>query len=262
MTEDDYVLLEFTLASSHPLDVYGGFVASDELLEGLAEAMNSGPFPMHFNHDLRRPIGTRNPRGWTERDEEGFLIVKGSVEILKSDADFYQDQLAQFDAPGGMSYSFTSLLGDADQDVDSPAVAYIAGDAAHFDEESILAAAAELKPLGPVQGRHLYQFDAEVLPVIILFLANGAASVSWNLVSAYFYDALKKLQLKPGTQIQIVKEVGPNGQRVSGTVETSDSEVAKAAIEKFGSLLETDAAYDWDDSEWVDTSDDQAVDTA
>jgi hypothetical protein len=262
MPEDEFVTFQFTMASSHPLDVYGGFTASDELLESLAAALNAGSLPIHFNHDLRRPLTVREQRGWTERDDEGFLLVKGEIELLKSDADFYKDQLAQFQAPGGMSYSFTTRLGDTATDAALPAVAYIAGDASHFDEESILAAAAELGPLGEVEGRHLYQFDALMLPVIVLFLFDGAVSVGWNVVSAYLYDALNKVKLKPDTRIQVVKEEGPDGVRVTGTVETSDTEVAKAAIEKFGALLDTGGAYDWDGSKWVDASADPPVESA
>jgi hypothetical protein len=78
-----------------------------------------------------------------------------------------------------MSFSFTAPV--------------IAGDASHFDDELIAAAAERLGQVGgPVSPQRLYQFSFDPLVKVVVELAEATAiGLPGNLLANYLYDSLR-----------------------------------------------------------------------
>jgi hypothetical protein len=249
----EYRKVAFVLATSKRLDAYGGIELPEDLLESLATKLNAGELPMQFNHDSRQPVRVRNPRGWTERDGEGYLVVRGEVEMAEADADAFLAQLKELDAPGGMSFTFTSLIESiASAAPESEAEFVIACDASHFSQDEVVVSGRALSGLGTVEARQLFQFSFEPVAVVTLILVNGIPAVAWNVVASYFYAALTRLRRPAGgTRFEFHIHETPDERIIAATVDTDDAEVLHHAIDALVTIATTPGTYDWgEDGGW------------
>jgi hypothetical protein len=204
------------VATSHEVEAYGGFQLPDEVLGEMAEAIRTGAMPMHFQHDISRPVVTSNVVTGTERLEDGHLAVWAEFDVAEDSWAAFEAERVAASAPGGMSFSCTGPLKGGTLARNSSAV--IAADASHFTDDEIRAAAALLRTLDPDAGaKRLYQFsyvpDVKVVLDLTVDLIN---SLGPNLAASVIYDAAKSL-LRPqrgATIFNVNFRKGRNGMHV------------------------------------------------
>lgn len=247
-----YRKVSFVLATSAPLDAYGGVQLAEEALERMADTVNAGHLPFHFNHDPRQPLDVTNVRAWTERQDDGSLVVRGEMEMRASHADWYEERCREMDAPGGMSFSATTDIRTfPSTDPKCTGSIRIAADAGHYSSDEIETSAEALSRLGNVRACSLYQFQFEPLPVVVAFFHSGVPAVAWNLVSSYLFASLTRLRrASPVSRFQFEVHETSDERHVSALVETSDPDVLEAAIDKLKSVLESPGGYHWDNGKW------------
>lgn len=191
------------VASTHPIDAYGGIQLPPEAMEQIAQRITRGELPMLFGHDLGRPARTRNASAWTEPTEDGFVRVVVEFDVDAEDWAAYEEELAEAGVQGlgGMSISFTGPLeGTSLPDADL----VLAADAHHYTDDEIAAAVVKLRLLDPgAGGERLYQLSVvPPLKVVVDLILSGTLAIGLNIVAAGIYDALRGL-IRPGQRNEI-----------------------------------------------------------
>lgn len=221
------------LATTHPVPSYGGMQFGRDTMVAIADAVRTNGVPMHLNHDYTRPVAvTVLDSGVAERDDghyEAWALLDLDDEIWAS----WQAEVAAAGAPGGMSFTITQPLDDPDEVIGG----YVAGDAAHFSDEELRAAAAALSPVEPVHARRLYQFSSvpDAIAVIALSL-QVAQQLGPSLLSSALWDGVKVLcqsKLRLGRRTRVTLETwGETGQRSARViVDPVDESSLRTAME-------------------------------
>jgi hypothetical protein len=65
------VRVHCVLATTHAIPAYGGIRLGEEVMHDLATAVADGSMPMHFNHDISRPVHVSNVVTGVERRPHG-----------------------------------------------------------------------------------------------------------------------------------------------------------------------------------------------
>lgn len=132
------------VASSHPLEAYGGIQLSEEVIRELAAATGRGEVPMNIGHNLARPLRVSNVTSNTDRSDDGYLQALIAFDVEEELWEPYQRELraAGISGMGAMSITFMEPLGGEGELTNAPVV--VAGDAHHFTDEEIRAAAVIL----------------------------------------------------------------------------------------------------------------------
>jgi hypothetical protein len=243
--------VRISVVTSHQIDAYGGFQLSEDQVEDVAATIGRGELPMHFGHDISRPLDVITLGTGVERLPDGHLAAWVEFDVDEDAWAVYEAECEAVGAPGGMSVSFTSPV-PGQQPVENPAVV-ISGDAANFDDEDLDAAAKVLERLGSVEQRHLFQLteipDAKV--VIEFFIAAGWG-VTLNLVASTLYDAGRKLLLgdRPTIFNLEVKKGRGSRRSVKLHVAVNNKEEWKAALDRLPTILEsaTEGTFAYDPS--------------
>lgn len=154
------------LATTHPIGAYGGIQLGKNVLEQLAEALQTGTLPMVFNHDLRRRMDISNVTAGVRERPDGQWEAWADFDVPVSDWARFQHELSEFGAPGGMSFKCSTLLARRG---DSPVVR-IAADAHHFTDEDLLQAGQVLASHVSVEVERLYSFSFVPPALVIVHL--------------------------------------------------------------------------------------------
>lgn len=231
------------LATSHPIPAYGGIQLSEEMLADVAQAMNDGSIPMHFGHDISRPVRVSRVEAGIERLDDGYLSVWAEFDADSSAWAVVEDEFREAGVRGGMSISFSAPLAGGHLFPDASAV--VAADAHHFDDEAIREAAAALSNAGlDSGGERLYQFSGIpeaavvfdlVLPVI------GALGI--NLAASLIYDAAKHLLTKRRTSGRTIfnlvfRETRRGDRKLQIRIEAESQAELRSALAQVPAVLE------------------------
>ncbi len=231
------------LATSHPIPAYGGIQLGEEILADVARAMSDGTIPMHFGHDITRPVRTSGVVAGTERLDDGFLAVWAEFDVDSSEWDIVQDEFKAAGVPGGMSISISAPM--AGDHLYPNASATVAADAHHFGDEAIREAAAALSDAGlDSGGERLYQFsgipEAKVVFDLVLPMIEA---LGISLTASVIYDAAKHFLLRRRTAgrtiFNVIFRETPRGTRkLQIHIETDSENELHSALERLPAALE------------------------
>ncbi len=230
------------IATTHPIAAYGGFKLDEEDVNRLAAAIATGLIPMHFGHDITRPLDASNVEAGVERLEDGHFAVWAEFDTDADDWATYEAERDALGAPGGMSFSLTRPIPGIPREEEPQVV--VAGDAGYYDDATILRASQQLQAVGVTYAERLYQFalgpDAKV---IIEFISDGLVGIALNMIASGLYDAVKVF-LKPGrsTVFDIIAKQRKSGRRILKLhLATDNADMAQLATERAAELLHTAA---------------------
>lgn len=125
-----------------------------------------------------------------EPDDDNGFVLRFSLEVLESDHGLFLEQASQAGVTSpGFSFSHTEVVGP---EVDGATVA-IAGDAADFDDDELLAYAKYFDE--PVEVHRLYQYAAEA-EIIRFVLEVVGAGLAWDGLKFSAKKVFESLQAK------------------------------------------------------------------
>jgi hypothetical protein len=228
------------LATTHPISAYGGIQLPKPVLDQVAQAVASGTMPMHFAHDISRPLMVSHVEAGIEQLPDGHFAVWAEFDI---DADVWaahEAEVAAAGAPGGMSIAFTGPLEGRSLANYAPLV--IAADGHHFDEEEIDNAVTILGRLGvEAGGEVLYQFSFDPIAKIVIDVVWPAVmSLGPNLVASAIYDAARTF-FRPGRCGLVFnvsfKQTRRGARKVKIHIEASSEDELSAALDRLPRIL-------------------------
>lgn len=241
----NYARVRVRLVTSHAIPAYGGIQLAEAMVEQVAEAVASGSIPMHFHHDISRPVHVVNVEAGTERLPDGHLAAWAEFDVDDSAWAAFRDELDIASAPGGMSISMTTPLDEPS--AQSEASSLVAADAHHFSDEMIREAAVLLAAIDPtISGARLYQFssipDATIIldlltPLVLTLGPNIAASIIWDATKAFFARG------KGSVNLNIIMRQSRGGARkIQIQVRANTPEQLRDALKSLPDLIEAGAA--------------------
>lgn len=228
------------LATTHELPAYGGIALPRQAIDDLADAVGSGAMPMHFEHDISRPVTVANVEAGVEQLEDGECAAWAEFDV---DADVwleYEKARVAAGAPGGMSISFTGPL--TGRSMPTTAALVVAADAHHFDEGEIEEAVAILARLDvEAGGEFLYQFSFEPLVKVLFDIVWPTVAVLGpNIVASAIYDAARSF-FRPGRKGLVFnvtfKESHRGTRKLKIHIEAADHIELAAAMDRLPEVL-------------------------
>lgn len=238
------VRIEGVVASTRPLDAYGGVQFGEDWVKSLADHIKDGKVGWELHHDPRARLDVRVIDAFTRADADGHIEAVVSLEV---DEDEWERKGGN--TASGFSVSGRKrLLGESGE---SPAVT-VAADAHWFSDDEIRAAFEELSKVGgPVQGCRLYQFAAEPPALVTLaFLLQQLSSIPAGLLCSYIYDALRHFvgTRKEPSKFSLTFD-NETGSLTHAYLETASDDVLKHAIDALPGILDRAGEYEYADSE-------------
>lgn len=256
------------LATTHPVEVYGGLRLGRNVMEDLARAVKAGDLPMHLNHDVRRPLQVEIIDTGVEELPDGEFAAWAEYLVDEDAWEAWQAEVKAAGAPGGMSFTFSIPIGRPTAE-STPAEAQLAGDAAHYSDDELSGAAAALQSVVSVEveAEELFQFNAvSVAMVVIEFTTDLLASLGPNLLASALWDACKLLW-RPGrvsherSRFTLTARESPRGRRrLKLVIDVPDERALEVALKRAPALLKSAAEGTFDfkqssgDFELVDPS--------
>lgn len=213
------------------------------MLVEVAQAVSDGSIPMHFGHDISRPVHVSRVTAGTERLDDGFLAVWAEFDVDSSEWDIVQGELDAAGVAGGMSISFSAPLAGGHLDPTAPVV--ILADAHHFGDEAIREAAAMLGSAGVESGgERLYQFSGIPEAKVVLDLVLPVIeALGVNLAASLIYDAAKHLLLRRRTQGRTIfnlvfRETARGARKLQIHLEAESPDDLRSTLERLPAALE------------------------
>jgi len=216
----------------------------EEMIEELAEATASGAIPMSIAHDSARPLHVSNVASGTRRNDEGYLEAWVEFDVDEDRWEAYQCEVraAGIEGFGGMSITFMTPL-EGEERVETPTK--VAGDAHHFTDDEIRAAAMILRRLDPeAAGEQLYQLSAiPGLRVVFDLTLDFILSIGTNIAASAIYDAAKGLFKKGQTNsVDIAFKESRKGSRsLKIAIKFDTEEELKTAMDRLPAIVESGA---------------------
>lgn len=222
------------LITNDAVPAYGGLRFSPEVLEDVAAAIRSGSVPLHADHNLAKPIRSRNLDAFVHKRSDGVLEVRFTVDVHPDDVDTFGDRT-------GMSATITvPLHREASYREPIDPALELSADAAWFTESDLLAAERTMIQLGvpanTIRTEHALQFSLVPDPQIFLTIGLGlltslSGSAIWAGIVGLFRRRSTPSEGDSAASTRINVTV-VNGERsVTAVVETSDEAVAKRAFD-------------------------------
>jgi hypothetical protein len=211
----------------------------------MADALATGQVPMIFGHDMARPVRPANVQAGTERLEDGELAVWVEFDVDAETWDAWEREREAIGAPGGFSFATGETFatrGNAPYDFQ------ITADAAHFDDDFILRAAAEtLPPENSVELGRLFQFSWVPDPKVIIGVAATVLSgIPGDLLASYLYDVVKRFRGRigggrRGPIFEIRVERTPRSRNTTIKIDASQTADLEAALRQVPAILRAEA---------------------
>lgn len=233
--------VEGLVASTRPMEVYGGVSLSEETIRALFDTIKNGGLPLELHHDSRFRVDAKVIDARLERDEDGYLQVFATYEADEDDWNLKGGNQAS-----GFSISGTTPMLGGDK---TDPTAMIAADAHWFTDAQITAAFEDLSKLGvPVQGRRLYQFATDS-PALVVLALQQVLGIPTAVFGTYIYDALKHFLSPEPSKFEITITDSRTGKSTHAYVETTSRKVLKHALDTLPALLDHGGKYDYSSDE-------------
>lgn len=246
-------LVRARLATTHPVAVYGGLRLSRSVIEDFAAAVKAGDLPMHLDHDIRRPLAVEIVDTGVEHLPDGEFAAWAEYLISEEAWADWQSELAAAGASGGMSFTCSVPIGTRVQP--AGAQAQLAGDAAHYSDDELTAAAATLEGAlsTPAEAEQLLQFNAvSVAMVVIEFTTDLLASVGPSVLGSALWDACKLLW-RPGVAANersrftvTARESSRGRRRLKLVIDVPDENALRVALQCAPAVLQSAARGTFD----------------
>lgn len=246
------VEVEAIVTTSQPISAYGGIQLDESVLHDIAEAIRSGSLPMLIGHDIRRPLNPSILDVQVRQRPDGYKEVWIRFSVNADTWAQFEEERAASGAPGGFSFAFSEPVADlpslAKESVDPVA---IEADASHWSDEDLLAAAEDLRAIGPVHVGRRYQFAFEPLAVVVVVLTMIVAPIVTGLITNALYDSLKRFLRRGQRTIFQFRVEREDGSNIDASLETDDLEVLRHAIGAFNQLVNSDQLTEWNEDEQI-----------
>ncbi|MFL6163850.1 MAG: hypothetical protein ACJ74U_16725 [Jatrophihabitantaceae bacterium] len=238
LMDEQWVPFESLVATSHRVEKYGGWALADSALIQIVDALNSGKLPMNGNHDLTKPIRTRDLEAKLVTLDDGERAVRLTGMVVQADWE-------AVGPVGGMSFSTRESIGRAiGLNPDGDELTLLA-DAGWFDDQSIGDASVIISALAPVAGARLYQFSAVDDARVILEMGfSFVASCGPGLATSAVWDGIKYLLAHrkmsddgviTSTRIELVTDL--NAGTVTGIIDTSNPDAVSQALATYSEAV-------------------------
>jgi hypothetical protein len=217
-----------TLATTRPVEKYGGIQIALVALEQMRDQIKVGALPLHMNHRASNALDATvlDVRIEQIADDEHALVID-----LEAEEASWQTVEAEWSAagvPGGFSAAFT----ERQEDVDGPAVSLVtfSSDAGSYSDEERTEAAKLLAESAPVEVLRLFQFsEPEFAKIAIEFSREVGASL---LAAGIGFLVGRR---KGSSHIEF-RRAEPDGTITTAILDTSDPEIVRAAAASLDSL--------------------------
>jgi hypothetical protein len=249
------------VASTRPMQAYGGVSISRELIEALADKLRSGNIPIRLRHDPRRSLNDVVVRGVTTRqDDDGETLVEVTLDVDEE----------EFERKGG------SVLGGFSVSIIDPfltdgvaePVVTISADAHWFSDTELEAAYRDFSRHDvTVRANHLYQFaDVSTALVLLQFIGQQIATMPAGILCIYIHDALQHLFRRRRLRAENTDELEPSiidmsfdpgtGRITKAHIRTTSEDVMKQAIDKLPDIISSNrnARYEYSEERqiWIE----------
>jgi hypothetical protein len=237
------------IASTHPVEKYGGVRLDVRVLHQMATALNAGHLPMTFDHSALHPISVSNVQAQVVELEGDEYAVDATFDVDEDDWRVVQQRFDKAGVRGGFSFTGGEKQLEPSR---RPALVSLAADAAAFSDEERAEAWQLLEATGPAEVSRLYQFSAPELLRVVLDVWAIAGPFVVNIASSGIYDALKSLitRHRAPTVVEI-REHRPDGSYSTAVITTSDPTVLRMALETLSAAPAQDVKrFDPESSQW------------
>ncbi|MFC0503553.1 hypothetical protein [Micromonospora costi] len=236
------------VATTDPLDAYGGISVPEQSLRNLMERLNSGSQSMTGHHDGLLPVRTRSVKA------ELRPTPRGGVGLwVEGEAD--EAEWTALGEVGGFSVGGRMDLAEEHWPAQPKAALRVSADLGWFPPEDLVAALRLMSRDFGVRGSHLLQLSALPPARIILEVALPVvAALGPNLAASALWDGLKLLllrfQAKKGALARQEPDVpipppvfefdvvGADDFRATAQLRTEDPEVLKLALGTMNAAIE------------------------
>lgn len=225
--------------TSERIEAYGGIEFPREVLERAANSVRLGDIPLHVEHDLSRPIRTRNPDAFVKARDDGIFELHTTFEI-------HGDDLHLLESRSAMSVMLTVPVPRAARYVEpvDPEMR-IGADHAWFSDEVLIEAETSLSAAGVAPARILteraYQFSFTPDPQIYLTIGFGlfvilGSSGIWTAVSKLLHGRETPRGGDPESPTVINITVVDGSNSIRGIIQADGERVARRAVNELGTL--------------------------
>lgn len=241
MSVEVWISIQGIMMTSERIAAYGGVAFDIEVLKSAVELIRSGALPVHVDHNLAKPLRTRNPDAYIYTRPDGIHELHFSYEIHSDDAHWVESRQ-------GVSVTVMVPL-DRDGSYVAPInpKVEISADHAWFGDESLLDTEAALIAGGfradEIKTDRAMQFSFAPDPQIFLTIALGLlTSVGGSAFWAGIVRLLRGRRTPGGgdpkqpTTINI--KVTEGNRSLTAIVQTNDEAVAFRAIGGLESLTQ------------------------
>ncbi len=251
--EREWREFEGTLATSHLVAKYGGVRLAPQALQQMADALNAGQIPMLAQHDPRRGLRVRRLSAAVVDLPDGEQAVRFACLV-------HPDDVGLVEGMHAMSFATSELIGSVQGPNPESGSIELRADAAVFSDEVIARACEQMCTVGQTHGFRLFQFAGPDEARIILDIAYSIViTLGPGLATSAIYDGLRylfrhrsKSSGDPLVQLELATSV--RGGDVRAVIQTSDPEVAKAAMATYSDAVQAVASMpleerpvlDWD----------------
>jgi hypothetical protein len=219
----------------------------------MADALNAGEIPMLAQHDPRRRLRTRQLSA-------AVVVLPDGEQAVRLICLVHPDDVGLMEGMRGMSFATSELIGSVEGPNPGWGTLELRADAAVFSDEVIARACEQMCTHGHTQGFRLLQFAGPDEARIILDVAyNIVVTLGPGLATSAIYDGLRYLfrnRAKSAREASVQLELATSvrGGDVKAVIQTSDPEVAKAALAAFSDAVQAVASMppaerpvlDWD----------------
>jgi len=225
------VTITATLATTRPIEKYGGIQIAFVALERMRDQIKAGEMPMHMNHRADASLDATILDARIEKISETDHAL---VVDFEADQDAWKEVEAEWSAvgaPGGFSAAVTQLQ----EKIAGPHApsAIFASDAGAYTDEERAEAARLISRTAPVEVLRLFQFsEPEFAKIALEFTREVGAGL---FVAAVCYLVGRR----DGSSHIEMRRTEPDGTTTTAVLDTSDPEIVRVAAESFDSLDES-----------------------
>lgn len=226
------------VASTHPMEKYGGIQVAPQALEAMAVAMNAGNVPLTFNHSGSEVIETSNVDVAVVLLDDGEYALEGTFDVEEAAWHAWEAQLEEVGVRGGMSFSaFENQLAPSSGE---PPAFSLSADAAGFTDEDRRRAQELFETSAPTEVKRLYEFSAQEVFRVFLEIWEITGPFIVNIASSGIYDGLKFLLARHQSETEIViTDHSPDGSERRTVIKTNDPETLRTVLETLWSSPRT-----------------------
>lgn len=250
---DDREWREFqaVVATSHSVAKYGGIRLAPQALHEMADALNMGQIPILAQHDPRRALRTRGLLA-------AVVILPDGEQAVRLTCLVHPEDVVLMEGLHGMSFATSELIGSVEGPNPENGRVELRADAAVFSDEDIARACEQMCMVGHTYGFRLLQFAGPDEARIVIDIAYTiVVTLGPGLAASAIYDGLRYLFRKRSkssreTSVQLELATSVRGGDVKAVVQTSDPDVARAALAAYSSAVQAMASMPMEDRPVLD----------